>query len=345
MKIVKWVLIVTGGSAVVAITLLALFIRSLFIEPDLASLPSYHPFKSEKAKSRYLAYYDNRAQAWPVASDTVSIRTSFGSTFVRTSGKPGAPNIVLLPSGNASSLVWAQNVADLSKSYRVYAVDNIYDVGRSVYTKIMKSQDDFVAWLDDLFSGLALGDSVNLAGYSYGGWIAGQYALKRPERLSKAVLVAPAATLCPLPAEWAWRGIFSALPHRIFMQKLMVDWLFTDLAVKKDSVSRAIIDNMVNDAAMSMSCFKFKMLVPPTVLSDSELRAIKVPMLVLIGEHEKINPPLEAMERLARVAPGIQCVLIKGAGHDLPLVKNEEVTRLTQEFLKSRGEGNDSVIP
>jgi pimeloyl-ACP methyl ester carboxylesterase len=331
----KWTLIGLGGITILGISLLALFIKSLFAEPDLSHLPKYHPFKSAKAKERFLSYYDRRAQSWPVNSDTLSVQTRFGSTFIRISGKPGSRNLVLLPSGNASSLIWMQNIAGLSQSFRVYSVDNIYDIGRSVYTKVMKSPDDFVFWLDDLCNGLGLMDSVNLVGYSYGGWITSYYTLKRPQRLARVILVAPAATICPLPAEWAWRGILSALPHRIFMKKMMVDWLFADITAKKDSVSRAIVDNSISDALMSLKCFKFKMLVPPTILSDNELKQIKVPMLLLIGEHEKINPPLKAMARCTRVAPGIKVRIIKGAGHDLPLVQSEEVSVAIRDFFNA----------
>jgi pimeloyl-ACP methyl ester carboxylesterase len=335
LKILKWTLIGFLGITVLTIGLMALFIKSLFAEPDLSSIPAYHPFKSAKAKLAYLAYYDKRAQEWPVASDTGYVQTSFGSTFVRISGKPGLPNLVLLPSANATSLIWMHNVAGLSESYRVYAVDNIYDVGRSVYTKTLKNADDFVLWLDDLCTVIELGDSINLMGYSHGGWIASQYALKRPERLAKLVLVAPAATICPLPSEWAWRGILSALPHRIFMEKLMVDWLFADLAGKRDPVSRAILNNSMTDAMMTLKFFKFKMPVAPTVLSDDELRRIRTPTLFLVGEHEKIYPPLEAIERLSTVAPQIKTEMIKGAGHDLPLVQPEAVNKRVLEFLEN----------
>ncbi|GAH54730.1 unnamed protein product, partial [marine sediment metagenome] len=66
---------------------------------------------------------------------------------------------------------WLPNIEALSEYYRTYAVDNIYDYGRSVYTRTIKSPDDFVNWLDELFSILELGDNINLMGLSYGGWL------------------------------------------------------------------------------------------------------------------------------------------------------------------------------
>jgi pimeloyl-ACP methyl ester carboxylesterase len=90
------------------------------------------------------------------------------------------------------------NIVALSENYRTYAVDNIYDYGRSIYTRKIGIPDDFVGWLDELFTALKLGDNINIMGLSYGGWIAAQYALRLPERLNKIVLLAPVCTVLPL---------------------------------------------------------------------------------------------------------------------------------------------------
>ena len=82
---------------------------------------------------------------------------------------------------------------------------------------------------------------------------------------------------------------------------------------------------------------KFKTPVAPTVLSDSELRRIRTPTLFLVGEHEKIYPPLEAIERLNAVAPQIKTEMIKGAGHDLPLVQPLSVNAKVLRFLAISG--------
>lgn len=149
--------------------LMAWFLVPLFSEMDVSALPSYHPFKSEKAKNDYLSFYDSRAKKWPVVSETRLVDTSFGKTFTRISGRAGAPSLVLLPAANTSSLVWMSNIKALSASYRVYALDNIYDVGRSVYVRPPRKPEDFVKWLDETLTALGLQRNVNLMGYSYGG--------------------------------------------------------------------------------------------------------------------------------------------------------------------------------
>jgi pimeloyl-ACP methyl ester carboxylesterase len=332
-SVIKKCLIGLTSLMLIAAALMTWFVMSLFVEPDISDLPSYHPFKSAKAKEQYLNYYNSRAMQWPVASESKFVETSFGKTFVRISGPAGAPPLVLLPSASASSLIWLSNIRSLSRDYRVYAIDNIYDVGLSVYIRMLKQPEDFVSWLDEVFTGLGLEDNINLMGYSYGGWISSRYVLAHPERIHKMVLLAPAATVFPLPGEWAWRGILSAMPHRYFMKRFMVDWMFEDLVSRKDEDSRDKLNTLINDAMMGLRCFKMKMLVAPTVLTDKELEGIQVPTLFMVGEHEKIYSAIEAVKRLNSIAPQIKTVIVPNASHDLPISQTDLVDISILDFF------------
>ncbi|MCP4901287.1 MAG: alpha/beta hydrolase [bacterium] len=294
------------------------------------STESFHPYKSEKKQQKYLDYYAEREASWPIAFENRRVETSFGQTFVKVSGNPNSPPLVLLPGGNATSLMWTPIIEPLSQSCRTYAVDNIYDYGLSVYSKRLKTPDDYVVWLDELLTGLNLEDDVNLMGLSYGGWITSQYALNRPERLQSAVLLAPAATVLWFESEFLMRGASILIPHRHFAKSVMY-WALEDAV--KDPETRAFVDLFLDDLWMALKCFKFKQLVNPTVLTDEELRSIEIPTLFLTGENEKIYPPRQALERLARVAPQIETTLIRGAGHDLALVKADVVAQRILEFL------------
>lgn len=322
-----------GAIIIIIIIAFSLFVISLFSEQDMSEIPEYYPFKSVEAKEQYLDHYDKRAREWPVASETKIVQTSYGKTFIRISGPTDAQTLVLLPSTSASSLIWLPNIKALSEHYRVYAVDNIYDFGRSVNMQNIKDSDDMINWLDELFTTLDLGDSINLMGLSYGGWLTSQYTLAHPNRLNKVIWLAPVATIYDIPGEWALRGILSAIPHRYFMKKFMVDWLFEDLYQRNDESSTKQLDKIVDDALLGLKCFKFRMPVTPSVLTDNELQGINVPTLFLVGENEKIYPAKKAVERLNTLAPQIQTEIIPDAGHDLTIVQAELVNKRVLDFL------------
>jgi pimeloyl-ACP methyl ester carboxylesterase len=317
---------------IIAISI-ALFIRKLFTQVDLSKIPTYHPFKSSKHQKQYLNYYDSRAKQWPVPSTTKYIQTSFGKTFIRISGANDSPTLVLLPSVGTSSLMWIPNIKGLSEHFRVYAIDNVYDSGRSSNSRVMKQPDDIVSWLDELFTGLNLGDSINLMGLSLGGWETSVYTLHRPERLHKSVWIAPIATIMDIPVTWIWRGIIGAIPLKCCMYS-MVNWAFADLVKKQDEKSIRMVKEIVDDAAIGLKCFKFKMPVTPLVLSDEELQRIKTPTFFIVGDNEVIYKATDAVNRLHKVAPQIKTEIIPNASHDITYVQADLLNERIIAFLK-----------
>jgi len=258
----------------------------------------YHPFRSEKAKETYLAYYD--AKWWPIAPEEKMVETSFGQTFVRISGPKNGPSLVLLPGDSENSLAWIPQIAALSVDYRTYALDHVFDNGRSIYTRPMKKPSDFVQWLDEFFTALDL-DNINLMGFSYGGWQASLYALSFPQRLNKLILLAPAATVLPARLEVLVRGIiYYFIPTRFIVQQYLY-WYNAD-SVRKDETSREAIDNMVTDVLLSTKCFKRRGFVAPTVLTNEDWQNLQVPSLFLVGENEVTYSAQKAIRHLINYA-------------------------------------------
>jgi len=291
-------------------------------------LPPYHPFRTAKAKEEYLALYDLRAQQWPIASETRMVETSYGQTFVRISGTTNDQPLVLLPGAAANSLMWMQHIEALSACYKTYAVDNIYDYGRSVYTRPLKGPDDFVNWLDELFTMLALGDQIYLMGMSYGGWLTSQYALCFPHHLAKIVLMAPPATVLPMRLEFWTRALLSVL-HLRFLKSFLY-WLLEG-DTHRDKIAQRSLEEGIEDMLLASQCFKPKATAVPTVLTDKELQGLQVPTLYVVGEHEKMYSAQKAVRRLKMIAPQIKIEIIPD-GH--ALARAEMVNRKVLEFLR-----------
>ena len=296
-------------------------------------LDGVHPFKSAAKRDRYLANYEARAARWPVPAKEVLVDTSWGETFVRISGPEDGPALVLLPGANATSLLWEPNVAAWAEDYRVFAVDNVFDFGRSVYIRNMTTPGDFVDWLDELLVRMDLERGVNLLGLSYGGWIAGQYGLAHPERLSRVVLVAPAATVAWFSGDFITKGILCLIPHPHFTRS-MVRWALHDAAEGTPEQQRMVEDAEEN-AWLGLRSFKLKQMVHPTVLTDEEWRTFEIPVLFLVGENEVIYSisGAEAVEKLSTVAPEIETELLTDCGHDLTLVQADRFNRRVLAFL------------
>jgi len=93
-----------------------------------------HPsaFKTPEGEAAFLAAYDAAMKSWPVPYEETDVPTPFGMTHVVVSGPKDAPPLVLLHGYWATSTMWAPNIADFSKDYRVYAVDVMGQPSKSI---------------------------------------------------------------------------------------------------------------------------------------------------------------------------------------------------------------------
>jgi len=290
----------------------------------------WHPFRSTAAKQEYLAFYDARAQRWPIPSESTMVSTTFGDTFVRVQGPTEGPPLVLLPGDSESSLSWIPVIEAFASEHRVYALDHIYDIGRSIYRRRPRRPGDFVRWLDELFDELDLHD-VRLVGHSYGGWMAALYALDFPERLDKLVLVSPQGVLRPPLGLLARAIVYGTVPSPSYIRRYLY-WYAPD-CVRHDT-TRATIDEMIEEDILARRCFKIKRreIVRPTVLSDEDWPRLAVPTLFLVGRNEVSYSAERAVQRLATVAPHVKTEIADG-DHHLTIVQPDWVIQQVLGFL------------
>lgn len=301
----------------------------------MKTFSSYYPFRSAQAKAEYVALYREREREWPVAFETKLIETPSGQTYVRRSGRDMDPPLVLLSGAKGTSLTWIPNISALSAHYRTYAVDSIYDFGLSVRRQHLTKPLHLVNWLNEVLDVLAPNEPVRLVGLSYGGWLASQYALRYPERLRKVVLLAPAATVLRVSLTLIFRALLTIIPHTGFRKKFYY-WLLHDILQSGES-GQASVDQAVSDWEMAERCFAPLPLIAANVLTDKDLQSLRVPLLFLVGENEKVYPARKAVERLNRLAPQIKTGIIPHAGYDLSVVQAGIVTRKILCFLDEQG--------
>ncbi len=294
------------------------------------STAEYYPYRTAVASDLCFRYLDGlAARLWPVVSEERMVPTRFGATFVRVSGPPGAPPLVLLHGAGTTSLMWAPNIEALSREYRTVAVDQVGEFGKSVCTGPVQSLQDLIAWLDELIGALDPRERVSLVGMSYGGALVAQYALHFPERLGKAVLLAPGATvLRPSPEFWV-RLIGLGIARQRGLQAFF-RWIFADMA----RTDPQWIDSTIEQLSLNMrSIQRHKTPIPP-VLTDTEWGSLRTPVLFLAGENEVIYSAKKAVRRLKRVAPQVTAEVIPSAGHDLTFAQTTMVNERILQFLK-----------
>jgi pimeloyl-ACP methyl ester carboxylesterase len=285
-----------------------------------------HIVSSFDSKAQYEAAYNEMLKRWPVPYKELYIPTRFGETHVITSGSSNAQPLVLFHSAGSGAVQWFQNVGALSEHFCTYAVDTIGEVNKSVTTKKLSTRQEFVDWIIDLFGGLKI-EKADLVGNSFGGLLAFNTALYLPDRVKKVVLISPAATFLQMWAFYYHIAIPYKIGYMLGSKGLIMNgfnWLWQGFPRDKVFTQYTEISKT--------SGFPSNQLTPP-VYTDKELRQIRTPMLLLIGDHEVIYNPERVINRATRMVTGLKGEVILNANHSAQVTAPDVVNMKILVFL------------
>lgn len=270
-------------------------------------------------KERYQAFLKH----WPVPNEQRRVPTSQGETFVVISGPADAPPLVLLHGGAANSAMWMGEVAAFARCFRVYCIDMIGEPGLSAPARPSLATDAHAAWLNEVLNHLSI-TRASLVGVSLGGWLAFDFAIRRPDRVEKI------AALCPGGIGQQKLGIvFETVAYRLLGQwgKRRLMERILGRAPADPSPGLKAFGEFV---ALIHRHFRPRMVKLPT-FSDAALRSLKIPVLAIVGGRDVLLDSAQTKRRLEQQTAGAQVVYLPDAGH---LITGQ--TARVLEFLQDR---------
>jgi len=288
-------------------------------------------FRTPEGEARFRAAYDAALKVWPVPYEQFDVPTRFGTTHVVACGPKDAPPLVLLHGYMATSVMWAPNIGDFTRRYRVFAIDTMGQPSKSIPGEPIGCAADYVAWLTATLDALRL-DRVNLLGMSFGGWLALTYASAVPQRVRSLALLSPGGIL-PLSRQLSLRGLLAVLVPTRFTANSLMRWLgFT--RAPGESEDWRVVELM----HLGMKHFRIPpepLRVDTTPLSDDALRALRFPVLLLIGEKEVLYDAAAAMARACRLIPNFEGELVPDSRHDMCSSQSRIVDARVLDFFNS----------
>lgn len=288
-------------------------------------------FWSPEIEARFNTAHEAVVRQWPVPYEELCISTRFGDTHVIASGAKALPPLVLLHPAGGGSTIWYRNVGPFSQNYRTYAVDVIGDMNRSVPTRFVRSRKDFADWIADLFDGLQI-ERAKMVGNSYGGLLTLSTASLLPDRADKIVLISPAATFVQI---WSiyWHTIIpgywlAPIIHSEPLVHWAANWIWQDFPID-DCVAelRAIAQ------VAGYPRYRPTHNPPPSVFGDEELRKIRTPTLLLIGDHEVLYDPPLVIGKAARLMTNLRAEVIPNANHVAQYTAADVVNKRVLDFF------------
>ena len=264
-------------------------------------------YKSIEGERLVLERYQAFLKHWPVPNQQVRVPTSQGETFVIISGPEDAPALLLLHGGMMNSSMWMGEVTAFARFFRVYCIDMIGEPGLSAPARPPLASDAYAVWLDDVLDHLAVA-RASILGISLGGWLALDYAIRRPERVERV------AVLCPGGIGRQKVGIvFATLVSRIFGERgkrRLMERILGRAPADPPPPVKAFLDFV----QLIQKHFRPRMVRLP-VFPDNALRRLNVPLLAIVGARDVLLDSAQTKRRLEAFVSGAQVVYLPEAGH------------------------------
>jgi pimeloyl-ACP methyl ester carboxylesterase len=264
-------------------------------------------YKSEDGERLVLERYREFLKYWPVPHEQRRVPTTQGETFVIVSGPEEAPPLLLFHGGAANSAMWMGEISAFARLFRVYAIDMIGEPGLSAPSRPSLASDAYAMWLDDVLNHLSIA-RASVVGISLGGWLAFDYAIRRPARVEKI------AALCPGGIGRQKVGIvFRTLVSRMF-GKRGKRWLTERILGRPPADPPPAAKVFIAFVALIYRHFRPRMVRLPK-FSDRALRDLRIPVLAIVGGRDVLLDSAQTNRRLKEHVPEAQVVYLPDAGH------------------------------
>jgi pimeloyl-ACP methyl ester carboxylesterase len=264
-------------------------------------------FKSAEGERAVRERYLEILKYWPVPNRQIRVPTREGETFAIACGQESAPPLLLFHGGVANSSTWMGDVAAWAAHFRIFAVDMIGEAGLSAPSRPPLASQAHALWLDDVMLALGL-EHASLVGISLGGWLAFDYATRRPERVDAV------AAMCPAGIGRQKFGIlFKTIPLRWMGRwgKRRAAELVLGRAPGNLTPAQRYFANFM---ALIHKNFRVRVTKLP-VFSDEALRRLTMPVMAIVGGNDVLFDSAETKRRLERCVPGVEVRYIATAGH------------------------------
>jgi pimeloyl-ACP methyl ester carboxylesterase len=262
-------------------------------------------YKSAEGERVVMEIYDRVLATWSAPYETEKVRTRHGETFVIASGNSLAPTMILLHGGGGgNSTMWAEDVAEYSRHFRVYALDLPGEAGKSDPNRPSWEGTAFAEWLTDVLDALHV-ERATLVGLSQGAWTAIKFAVENPHRVEKLILMSPGG-IVPDRTSFIFYAIAMSLLGKRGTQR-MVHNLFGDVSVPQEVEDRfvQVIDH-----------FKPRLGLLP-IFTDAELSRLTMPILLIGGTKDMMRDIGKIEARLRCFLPDLTVMMVRGGGHAL----------------------------
>jgi pimeloyl-ACP methyl ester carboxylesterase len=274
-------------------------------------------------------FLNSELKKWNFIFEEKNIQTKSGNTFFLESGHDNHDTILFLHGYGLNSSSGKLLLSELSSKYHVIVPDIMWQIGRSIPNNPInkkKCQEDYNQWILEILDYYKI-PKVTIIGLSFGSWIAMNFVLENSNRIQNAVILSPAAIFTPLKLKLLWRQINAGL----FTSKKTIMQFLQSSYGKKNNID----ENDIQLTTMVMKhCVKNPpSLVPATVFSDTQLKSIQIPLLLVVGSDEEYIDIKKATQRATKLVSNITIKIFPNAAHYLHITHPTVLLEQLKAFI------------
>lgn len=232
--------------------------------------------------------------------------------------------IVFIHGAGGNGAPWNNQISALAGKHSPVALD-LPGHGRSAGVEGLKTIRDYADFIAHFMDALKF-ESAVIAGWSMGGAIAMDFALRYPARAQALILVATSAKF-PIPENRVehLRAVMMGRTGQAFVTDG-----FAKATIEKnmDVVRRMWMEQVKTDPRVRYT----DILATKEVDLRDAISAIKKPTLIFAGAEDPMTPPDNA-ELIKSKISGSELILVDDAAHMIPVEQPVVVNDEIQEFL------------
>jgi len=237
----------------------------------------------------------------------------------------GRPLVLLHGAFMTIDLNWGHLIPELSKTRKVIAIE-LQGHGHTPYSERKLSHATLASDVEGVMDYLKI-DSADVAGYSFGGAVAYQFAIQSPKRLRKLVIISSTYKSSGwLPSV---NNAFKALKPEFFANTPM-HTAYDAVAPDKTKWTK-FMEQMIAFAAV------------PFDFGDSNISKISAPVLIISGDNDGLDK-MELIKTYKLLGGGVaadmgpmpasQLAIVPGQGHVSLMMQTLTILTYLNNFLK-----------
>jgi len=224
----------------------------------------------------------------------------------------GQPIVLLHGSYYTIEMNWAQLIPELAKTKKVIAIE-MQGHGHTAYSDRKLSRATLASDVEQVMDYLKI-DSADIAGYSFGGQVAYQFAIQSPKRLRKLVIISSTHKTEGWVAEIS--GVFKQMKPEHFENSPMQD-AYNAVAPDKANWTK-FLQQMMTAAA------------EPFNLGDDNIAKITAPVLIISGDNDGMDK-VELAKTYKLLGGGVSADLQAMPKSQLAIVPNQSHVSLMKQ--------------